>query len=235
MKKKFDTEKKYYVYKWFNIENQHVFYVGKGTGERACRKSAGSRNKYFIRYVASHPCDYQIIEQNLDEKEALQKEYQLIKFYKEKGECECNFDTVNPSTGNAHLVGSLNGMWHKKHSLETKQKISSINSDGRFKGENNPQYKISPKERMSPEQYELWKQHRSVSMSNGGNPKARQVELYDSNHQLIQTFDCIKNCALYLKTELKISKNIDHLRHVILNHSKKQTDYHNYYFKIITK
>ena len=167
MKKEFDTEKKYYVYKWFNTEDNHVFYVGKGSGIRASRKSLGSRNRYFVRYVNAHSCSYQIVEQNLNEEEALQKEYQLIRYYKNQGECECNFEVTDDYTGHAHLIGSANGMWHKTHSKETKQKLSEINSDGRHKGQKNSQYGVSPKERMDENQYKLWIQHRSNAMKNG--------------------------------------------------------------------
>ena len=67
---------------------------------------------------------------------------------------------------------------------------------------------------------------------NGKNSRARKVELYNSQYELIETFDCIKNCAIYLNTKLPTPKNLDHLRHMILKHSKEKTIYNNYYFQI---
>ena len=43
-----DETKKYYVYEWFVIETNEVFYVGKGTGRRYREHN---KEKYEIIYI----------------------------------------------------------------------------------------------------------------------------------------------------------------------------------------
>lgn len=72
---------KYYVYEWYILETDEVFYVGKG-----CRRRAGnivSRNKFFKDMYYSHKCKYRKVYNNLTEQQAYEKEIELIKFYRE--------------------------------------------------------------------------------------------------------------------------------------------------------
>lgn len=47
-------EKRFYVYKWFNIETNEVFYIGKGCNNRY--KDVSKRNKLFLEYYNNNPC-----------------------------------------------------------------------------------------------------------------------------------------------------------------------------------
>lgn len=40
---------KAYVYEWYNVDTNEVFYVGKGINNRM--HSMKNRNQYFLRYV----------------------------------------------------------------------------------------------------------------------------------------------------------------------------------------
>jgi hypothetical protein len=80
-------------------------------------------------------------------------------------------------------LGEKNGMYGKTHTDEVKLKLKKLNSDGRNKGENNRQYGISPKDRMSEEVYTQWKEnHKKIigdKNPNYGNKKLS--EFYSNN------------------------------------------------------
>ena len=95
MKKKY-----FYVYKWFNIETNEVFYIGKGCRNRY--KEISRRNKDFLDYYNKHSCSSEIIEFFDSEEEAFQREYQLIQEYKQLGQAQTNLD--QGGKGGCHFV-----------------------------------------------------------------------------------------------------------------------------------
>jgi hypothetical protein len=58
----------YYVYEWYIVETGEVFYVGKGSGNRAT--SMKDRNDLFKQIRREHKCDYRILRYFTDNKEA---------------------------------------------------------------------------------------------------------------------------------------------------------------------
>ena len=83
-------EKYYYIYEWYNIETNEVFYVGKG-----CRGRSGQvtrRNKKFKDYYNTHKCDVRRVEYFDDEVEALKREHEIILEYKSKNQAIANLD-----------------------------------------------------------------------------------------------------------------------------------------------
>ncbi|WP_373894467.1 NUMOD1 domain-containing DNA-binding protein [Virgibacillus sp. CBA3643] len=72
---------RYYVYEWYIKDTNEVFYVGKGTNDRAKRHKR--ENKFFTDMYNSHECDYRIVCNKLNEIEAFEKESKLIKYYRE--------------------------------------------------------------------------------------------------------------------------------------------------------
>ena len=100
-------------------------------------------------------------------------------------------------------TGSNNGMYGKKHSEESKRKMSE-NSKGKTSGEKNGMY--------------------GKSGNNAINGK--RIEMYDENHNLIQTFKA-KTAVLQflgLKGHTQLDKAI-----------KNETLYKGYYWKQIEK
>ena len=65
-----------YVYGHYKADTGELFYIGKGTGRRAWEKS--DRNPYWRHTEAKHGFQVRILEDNLTEEEALDKEKQLI-------------------------------------------------------------------------------------------------------------------------------------------------------------
>lgn len=67
-------ERKYYVYEWFIKDTDEVFYVGKGTGRRYLQ----DKNTEFLKVKNAYDCDVRIINDQLNEYDALQLEENLI-------------------------------------------------------------------------------------------------------------------------------------------------------------
>ena len=72
--------KKYYVYIYFVIETNEIFYVGKGSGNRAW---TGKRNKFCEDMKATHNWDVKILKNNLYEEDAFVYEQQYILEFKD--------------------------------------------------------------------------------------------------------------------------------------------------------
>ena len=90
----------FYVYEWFRISDNFIFYVGKGTKNRYLVKN---RNKKFNSFIAEYECDVRIIKNFDSEKEAFIFEEQKIMEYKKIGMCSCNMKYG----GN----GGVSGIW----------------------------------------------------------------------------------------------------------------------------
>lgn len=83
-------EKYYYIYKWYNIDNGEVFYIGKGC--RGRYNQISQRNNIFKEYYNTHNCAVEKIEYFDNEQNALLREHQLILEYKEKNQAIANLD-----------------------------------------------------------------------------------------------------------------------------------------------
>ena len=77
----------FYIYEWFNIKTNEVFYVGKGVYNRYKVKK---RNKFFNEYIKNNECNVRIIEYYEDELMCFKREEELIEQYKKIGQCQCN-------------------------------------------------------------------------------------------------------------------------------------------------
>jgi hypothetical protein len=126
----------YYVYAWIRPDNNKIFYIGKGHGDRCY--STSSRNNYClevlnyfggIKYII-----IDIIESGLSENEAYKKEEYYIDYYKKLGHPLTNrnkgglgsgdwflYLTVEEQNAHREISKSFQG---KHHSEETKQKMS---------------------------------------------------------------------------------------------------------------
>ncbi len=142
-----NKKNRYYVYEWFNKETGEVFYVGKGCNNRYLQKSG--RNQYFIDYYNEHECEVRKVFLNLTEKEAFDKEIELIAYYRKTSNFRLTNETdggdghpfkcgeENPKYGKGYLIkGKNNPFYGKKHTIKVREIISN-NAKERI-GEINP-------------------------------------------------------------------------------------------------
>jgi len=94
----------FYVYEWYNVDTNEVFYVGKGKNSRY--KNLSARNNYFKNYYNKYKCDVRKIKMSLTEDEAFKLEKELISTYREIGQAQCNF--TDGGEGATFPLGS----WH---------------------------------------------------------------------------------------------------------------------------
>lgn len=193
-----DSERVFYVYEWFRKSDGHVFYVGKGKGDRARQKAKTKRNTYFYRYVNKYDCDYRIIKDSLTEHEAYVLEDEQCKMRKANGGAECNISDTSCQNGGSGLPGKLNGMWGKTHTPEVRAYLSLVNKDGHNAGENNAQYGISPKDRMDESTYAGWREKQKKRKFGSTNPKAHIVIAFNPETGWHMEFDTILDCAQWL-------------------------------------
>ena len=137
----------FYVYEYYIVETKEVFYVGKGTGKRVFETH--NRNKYFKAIYKKEKCNFRFYITGITNEEACKIEKERIAYYRELGQVKCNFTNggdgfssgkLNPTYRVSHK-GELNQFYGRKHTDETKRKISENRKGkgGRF-GKDNPAY-----------------------------------------------------------------------------------------------
>lgn len=146
----------YYIYEWFVIDTDFVFYVGKGKGNRY--KKTRNRNKIFSEIIKNNKCKSRIIASNLSEEQAYSMEIDFIKRYREKGFC-----TANIADGGEGCRGT-------KLSDETKR-IHSQNSKARWENEEFRKRQLEiRRDKNGPYQSEEFKSKISKLVSGEKNP-----------------------------------------------------------------
>lgn len=78
-----NSARKYYVYEWFIVDTNEVFYVGKGSGDRYRTRKRDLIG--FNEKVNAFNCDSRIIKNGLTEQEAFDLEIETIAYYRNRG------------------------------------------------------------------------------------------------------------------------------------------------------
>lgn len=130
-------ERIYYVYEYVRLDNNSVFYVGKGKGRRI--NKLNNRAKHFINIINKIPTACYIVEDNLTEDEAHQLECFLIHQYVFEEGYSIDIQGIKKNSDKFHLVNKTWGgegvscikseEWKRKftesmNKPETKKKIS---------------------------------------------------------------------------------------------------------------
>lgn len=196
----------YYVYEWFIVDTNEVFYVGKGKNNRYLTISG--RNKFFMDMYNSHTCNVRKVYENLSEQDAFLKEMELIAYYRNN----TSFRLTNQTDGGEGSSGWVptdefrkkqsdihKQQWQDEEfknrmieirknengpykSKEFREKISSIVS-----GENNPNYGHNWTQEMKDNLSELRKRN---GLSAGiNNPKATKIICLETG----EVFNLIKD------------------------------------------
>lgn len=135
-----NNENKYYIYAWYYINTNEIFYIGKGSNNRYI-DTKRSRNKYFKNIIQKEGNNVNVkkLYENLNEEESYRLERELIHEYLEKGECKANFHEggCGGNHGNygenmrrklsefaSTRTGSKNPMWKHKYTTEQLEKMS---------------------------------------------------------------------------------------------------------------
>lgn len=217
----------YYVYEYFNIETNHVFYVGMGKDDRW--KKIRGRNQYFLRYYEKYNCDVRKVAEHLTQEEAWEKEKELIAKYRAIGQCETNI--ANGGEGGIVLLGENNPMfgrpwWTEETPIE---KIEEWKKSLARKGSDNGMYGISPKERMTEEKYAEWRNKQQTCHCGKNNGRAHSIIMYNVQTNDFKQFDTIMDCCWYMIDNHIATCKAETLRGIIREKIKTQQTYLGYY------
>ena len=105
--------REFYVYEWFIVDTNEVFYVGKGKNNRYKQLK---KNKFFMDMYNAHECDVRIIYDNLTENEAFEKEKEIIAYYRNNTE----YRLTNVTNGGEGVSG-----WIPSDELKQRQSVIS--------------------------------------------------------------------------------------------------------------
>lgn len=104
----------YYVYGWQDINSGEMIYVGQGKNKRYKDSDKGSRNRLFNEYFKTHEIYPFILVKNLTEQESINKEAEIIKYYKSIGQCCCNI----AADGYRSMPGNTNPNYRNGQALK---------------------------------------------------------------------------------------------------------------------
>ena len=210
----------FYVYEWFIIDTNEVFYVGKGCGDRY---KTLRRNRYFLNIYNKYSCDVRIVKSKLTEQESFNEEIRLINHYKSIGQAKANLTLGGEGcTGykhttetlkrlsNSHLginnpmFGKTSPMLGRKFSEETRIKMSKNHYN--CNGENNPMFNkgyfvsgernhFFNKKHTNETKDKMKKNHANFKGRN--HPQAINVYVYLNNKE-IKSFSAVVECAQWL-------------------------------------
>lgn len=118
----------FYVYEWYIIDTNEVFYVGKGCKDRY--KNVTRRNKLFKEVFKKNKCNVRIIKYFKNELDAFNYEHYKICELKDIGQCKCNLDNGGKGGVNFIWTPEMRDYYSKYNVMKSekqRQRMSSRN------------------------------------------------------------------------------------------------------------
>ncbi len=214
-------ENRYYVYRWYNIDTNETFYIGKGTKGR--KDVVSGRSKSFTKYYNEHNCASEIIKGQMTESEAYEMEKKLI------AECKsnvlCNLDEGGRKLG--IFIGKDNPMY----GISPKMRMDEATYEQWYQkhknvcGEKNANYgKHTLKGRKQSAEH-------IKNRSGSKNGRAKEILVEDKNGNIIGTFGCKRDFSKYLVDNNLDSGNLDDIRHRMNWNMRKYGEYKGFIIK----
>lgn len=123
---------KFYVYEWYDIDTNQVFYVGKGCGKRAY--DTKQRNSKFLKYRANHNTDVRIVFSNLTEDEAFLKEKELYSLYSQNlNNILCNLMECGHGGLNQVWTDEMREYWSINNPMKQEEQIIRMQTSNPMK------------------------------------------------------------------------------------------------------
>lgn len=120
----------FYIYEWFNINTNEVFYVGKGIYNRYKVKK---RNRLFNEYIKKNNCNVRIIERFENELMCFQREEELIREYKKNGQCQCNLNFGGNGGVKTYWTKEMKEKMSKENPMKSKEQRQRMSNNNPMK------------------------------------------------------------------------------------------------------
>ena len=168
-----NENREFYVYVHIRLDNNTVFYVGKGTGNRAYDLD---RSDFHNSVRDEYDCKVVIIKDKLTESQAFRLEKRMIEYYVLTLGYGIPIDGYRDFSNNYYLTNFTwggEGASGMHHTEETKQKLREIN-----KGKH---YSEETKKKQSNSQKERWNSMSNERKEELGNIFSKNTKLYWDN------------------------------------------------------
>lgn len=221
-----ENENKYYIYAWYYINTDEIFYIGKGLNNRYI-DTKGSRNEYFKNIIRKEGNNANVkkLYENLSEEESYRLERELIHKYWDKGECKANFHEGgrggNHGNYNENMrkklsefastrTGEKNSMWKHKYTPEQLEKMSNSQKTSikaykwthserhsKISSENAKRLNTDPKyEEYRIKRKEIWTNYAKQ-------PKTPEQIQYNRDRQCLNNYICKLNNEVIYETRYR--------------------------------
>jgi len=172
-------KKDFYIYEWYNVDTNEVFYVGKGRLNRY--KNIKQRNNYFNNYYNKYNCNVRKVKTEMEENEAFELEIKLIAEYRMINQAQCNL--TNGGEGCTFPLGSWNDMFRRLQYSNIWGNFSIMNNEEDYSSEN---LKTKTLE-------ELHKLYENYSDEVDGNKWFKSLDVYNDNGELNIGWECFED------------------------------------------
>ena len=121
----------FYVYEWYNIDTEEVFYVGKGSKKRYLDKQ--HRNKLFLEYLQNNNVSSRIVKYFNNEEDSFAYEKELTDTYRAKGWCKCNLADGGYGGYSSVWTDEIKEYWSKNNPMKSEKQRERMRNNNPMK------------------------------------------------------------------------------------------------------